>query len=157
MSDCATLLEVGKCKIAMSPHGSLLNGELFAKCNAVVVREHGVAPNSALPETKGISEPATSAPDPPRPWYIFGSVTDMELVPRAPRGIPRFHSTAQRLRTLPICHTPHTHRLAGRALGSHPEAAVSQHQGKDGACVVGRLMNKLRRSVGAVWSERLLT
>ena len=67
MSDCATLLEVGKCKIAMSPHGGLLNGEPFAKCNAVVVREHSVAPDSALPETKGVSEPAMSAPDPPGP------------------------------------------------------------------------------------------
>jgi len=61
MSDCATL-EVGKCKIAMSPHSGLLNGELFAKRNAVVVREHGVTPDSALPETKGVSEPAMSAP-----------------------------------------------------------------------------------------------
>jgi hypothetical protein len=94
MSECAAAIDVARCHVRVFPEQGLLDGELFAKRNALLIREIGnesegngapIAPDSA----EHHAHPST----PSAPWFIFfRSVTLMEDWYLALLAAPRISS-----------------------------------------------------------------
>ena len=157
MSECAAAIDVGGCEVSVSPNGGLLDGELFAKRNAVVVQEQASSVEGSLLDVKDDMD-ADSQPRGTRaPWYIFfRSVTDMEdwylallaaslssTVPQdafAPFPYAAHRALIDSLDALPdLIPTRWLNALLGRLfLGVRGTKAVE-------AWVVGRLMKKLSK------------
>ena len=82
MSECAAAIDVARCHVRVFPENGLLDGELFAKRNALLIREkEGEAED--LPVTANAldsqAQPLAPSPPPTAPWFIFfRSVTLME-------------------------------------------------------------------------------
>ena len=78
MSECMAAIDVGGCKVNVSPNGGLLDGELFEKRNAVVQEQANSAEDSPL-DVKHDMDTDAQARGTRAPWYIFFHfVTDME-------------------------------------------------------------------------------
>ena len=71
MSECAAAIDVGGCEVSLLPNGGLLDGELFAKPNAVVVQEQASSAKASLLEVKDDVDTDSQAWGTRAPWYIF--------------------------------------------------------------------------------------
>lgn len=156
MSECTAAIDVARCNVRVYPEDGLLEGELFAKRNALLIREKG---------SDGDNDPANGASlsdsqsQPLAPWFVFfRSVTVMEdwyfallaapLISSsslnnntfAPYPYASHHALITSLDALPdLIPTRWLNALLGRLfLGVKGTRAVE-------AWVVGRLMKKLAK------------
>ncbi|KAF8578378.1 hypothetical protein K439DRAFT_487274 [Ramaria rubella] len=148
MMDCSAAIDVTQCSIRVYPDQGLLDGELFAKRNAILIRQTDSS-------SSGENTPSDDSSQRPAPWFFFfRSVTAMEdwyialLTARSPENPTTFapfpyaahKSLITSLDALPdLIPTRWLNALLGRLfLGVKDTSAVE-------AWVVGRLMKKLAK------------
>ena len=152
MSECTAAIDVARCHVRVFPEEGLLDGELFAKRNALIIREVECDENE---QSVGSSSTQSA------PWFIFfRSVTLMEdwyfALLAAPRIVPSpnsealgvfapypytaHHALITSLDALPdLIPTRWLNALLGRLfLGVKGTRAVE-------AWVIGRLMKKISK------------
>jgi hypothetical protein len=80
MSECTAAIDVSRCTVRIFPEEGLLDGELFAKRNAILVTENkGEADEITNNSSNNNNEDGSEVSLSPVPWYIFfRSVTSME-------------------------------------------------------------------------------
>ena len=81
MSECAAAIDVARCHVGVFPEQGLLDGELFAKRNALLIREvaNGIGDKDCNLIGSDSGEHQAHPPAQSPPWFIFfRSVTLME-------------------------------------------------------------------------------